>query len=395
MEARMDYAAIEDRYNSGVNYKRGVTMVRGLGARLWDDTGREYIDGAGGYGVANVGHCNPAVVRAIEEQARTLITCPEIFHNDKRALLMRRLAEVTPAGLDHVFLCNSGTEANEAAIKFARVATGRTGLVGAMRGFHGRTVGSLSLTWEKQYREPFEPLMPHVKHVPFNNLAALAEVVDDQTAAVLLEVVQGEGGVRPGTEEYVQGARKLCTDRGALLIVDEVQTGFGRTGRMFACEHFDVVPDILSMGKGIAGGVPMGATACTDAVRQSLHPGLHGSTFGGNPLACAASLATLQFMEDTGLPRQAAQKGQYFMDRLRAIRSNAIREIRGLGLMIGVECRQKTQPYLEALMAKGVVALPAGSTVVRFLPPLVIDLEDLDAIAQALAEVLATVEAAA
>lgn len=389
MEARVDYAELEDRHTTGIYHKRGLAIVRGLGSRLWDENGREYVDAAAGFGVANVGHCNPVVVQAIEEQARTLITCPDMLYNDKRALAMHRLAQYTPDGLEHIFLNNSGTEANEAAIKFARVATGRTGLVGAMRAFHGRTMGSLSLTWEKQYREPFAPLVPQVKHVPYNNLEALDEAVDDNTAAVILEVVQGEGGVRPGTPEFLQGARRLCTDRGALLIIDEVQTGFGRTGRMFACEHFDLVPDILTMGKSIAGGVPMGATACTAQVRQALHPGLHGSTFGGNPLACAACLAVLQFMEDTGLARQAAQRGQYFFDRLRCIRSSAIREIRGLGLMVGIECKQKVQPYLEGLQERGVIALQAGSTVIRFLPPLVIELEDLDAIVDALAAVLA------
>jgi len=384
-----DYAAIEDRYEAGVYPKRPITLVRGQGARVWDSEGREYIDCAGGHGVANLGHCNPDVARAIQEQAQTLITCPEIFHNDKRALLLRRLAEVTPTGLDHIFLCNSGTEAIEAALKFARIATGRTGIVATMRGFHGRTMGSLSLTWEKQYREPFAPLIPEVKHVPYDRLDAAAEAVDERTAAFVVEIVQGEGGVRPGSRECFEGLRALCDERGALLVVDEVQTGFGRTGRMFACEHHDLLPDIMAMGKAIAGGVPMGATAISSRVRQTLHPGLHGSTFGGNPLACAAALAVLDFMATVGLVRQAAQKGQYFQQRLKAIKSANIREVRGLGLMIGIECRQKVQPYLEALLERGVLALPAGSTVIRFLPPLVIEIDDLDRVADLTAEVLA------
>ena len=389
MATRLDYAALEDTYTAGVYPKRAITLVRGSGAHVWDNEGREYIDCAGGHGVANVGHCNPHVVRAIQEQAQALITCPEIFHNDKRALLLKRLAEITPEGLNYAFLCNSGTEAIEASMKFARVTTGRPGIVATMRGFHGRTMGSLSLTWDKEYREPFAPLVPEVGHVPYNNLDAMAQAVDERTAAVVVEIVQGEGGVRPGSREYFEGVRSLCDERGALLVVDEVQTGFGRTGRMFACEHHEIVPDIMAMGKAIAGGFPMGATALNQRVRQALHPGLHGSTFGGNPLACAAALATLDVLESTGLPRQAMQKGQYFMQRLTAIKSPAIREIRGLGMMIGVECRQKVQPYLEALLAKGVLALPAGSTVIRFLPPLVIELEDLDSVAEAMAEVLA------
>jgi len=383
-----DYAALEDRFEAPVYPKREITLVRGLGAHVWDSQGKEYIDCAGGHGVANIGHCNPEVVRAIADQAATLVTCPEIFHNDKRAQLLQRLAQFTPAGLDHIFLCNSGTEAVEAAIKFARVASGRKGIVATMRGFHGRTMGSLSLTWEKEYREPFQPLLLDVKHVPYNKLDAMEQALDDETAAVVIEIVQGEGGVRPATTEYVQGLRRLCSERGVLLIVDEVQTGFGRTGRMFACEHHDVVPDIMAMGKAIGGGVPMGAVAVNERVRQALHPGLHGSTFGGNPLACAAALASLDFIEVTGLPRQAAQKGQYFLQRLGAIQSSAIREVRGLGLMVGVECRQKVQPYLQALMERGVLALPAGSTVIRFLPPLVIDLDDLDRVADTLAAIL-------
>lgn len=388
MQPNMSYAGLEDHYTAGVYPKRSITVVRGQGAHVWDDAGREYIDCVGGHGVANLGHGNPDVVQAILDQSRTLITCPEVFHNDKRAQMLERLARFTPPGLDHAFLCNSGTEAVEAALKFARVTTGRTGIVAAMRGFHGRTLGSLSLTWEKAYREPFQPLIPGVAHVPYDNLEAVTGAVDGNTAAVVVEVVQGEGGVRPGSAEYLQGLRSLCTERGALLIVDEVQTGFGRTGRMFACEHHDLVPDLMCMGKSIAGGIPMGAVSINRTVREALHPGLHGSTFGGNPLACAASIAVLDYLERTGLPRQAAEKGHYFRDRLRSINSRVIREVRGLGLMIGVECRTKVQPFLETLMGKGVLALPAGSTVLRFLPPLVIELEDIDRVTQAVAEVL-------
>ena len=382
------FAALEERFGSGVYPKRGLTLVRGLGARVWDADGREYIDCVAGHGVANLGHCHPRVVRAIQEQAEALISCSEIFHNDKRALLMERLAQVMPPGLEHFFFCNSGAEAIEAAIKFARLATGRKGLVAMMRGFHGRTMGSLSLTWEKDYREPFEPLVPGVRHIPYNNLEAAAQAIDKDVAAVVVEPVQGEGGVRPAAEGYLEGLRKLCLERGALLILDEVQTGFGRTGRLFACEHYGVVPDMLAMGKAIAGGVPMGAVAFTEEVRRALGPGKHGSTFGGNPLACAAALATLEELQSTGLARQAAEKGLYFLQRLRAIAAPAIREVRGLGLMVGVECRQKVQPYLQALMERGVLALPAGATVIRFLPPLVIELEDLDRVADATAEVL-------
>ncbi len=383
----METIALEDRYDSGVFPKREVVIVRGQGGRLWDDQGREYIDCIGGHGVANVGHCHPAVVQAIAHQAAQLITCPQTLYNPVRARLLERLAQIAPAGLERAFLCNSGAEAVEGALKFARLSTGRTNIVAAMKGFHGRTLGALSATWEPHYREPFMPLVPGFSHVPYNKLDDLAQAVDGNTAAVLLEVVQGEGGVNPGAAEYLQGARALCDERGALLILDEVQTGFGRTGKMFACQHYDLRPDLLAVAKGIAGGVPMGAVLLGPAV-QNIKPGVHGNTFGGAPLACAAALAAIGVMVDEDLPGQAAAKGAWMMERLRLIPSRLIREVRGLGLMIGIDLRQRVTPYLKALMDEGVLALPAGSTVLRLLPPLVISQEDLERVAQAIAKVL-------
>lgn len=388
MSSNAQIIAIESRYTSGVYPKREVAIVRGEGARLWDADGREYIDCASGQGVALLGHGRPEIAAALVEQARRLITCPEIFYNDQRAQLLERLIGLAPAGLTRAFLCNSGTEAVEGAIKFARLATGRPGIVAAMRGFHGRTMGALSATWEEKYRQPFEPLVPGFTHIPYNNLGRLAEAVTKQTAAVLLEVIQGEGGVRPGSREFLQGARELCDRAGALLIVDEVQTGFGRTGRWFAVQHHDLRPDLMALAKGIAGGVPMGAVLMTEAVASKIMPGVHGSTFGGNPLACAAALAALDVIEKEDLPRQAAEKGEYFIERLRRIESPKIREVRGLGLLVGVELRERSTPYLQALMRHGVLALPAGPTVVRFLPPLVISRSELDQVADVFAAVL-------
>lgn len=388
MSSNAQIIAIESRYTSGVYPKREVAIVRGEGARLWDADGREYIDCASGQGVALLGHGRPEIAAALVEQARRLITCPEIFYNDQRAQLLERLIGLAPAGLTRAFLCNSGTEAVEGAIKFARLATGRPGIVAAMRGFHGRTMGALSATWEEKYRQPFEPLVPGFTHIPYNNLGRLAEAVTKQTAAVLLEVIQGEGGVRPGSREFLQGARELCDRAGALLIVDEVQTGFGRTGRWFAVQHHDLRPDLMALAKGIAGGVPMGAVLMTEAVASKIMPGVHGSTFGGNPLACAAALAALDVIEKEDLPRQAAEKGEYFIGRLRRIESPKIREVRGLGLLVGVELRERSTPYLQALMRHGVLALPAGPTVVRFLPPLVISRSELDQVADVFAAVL-------
>src|SRR5579885_3106020 len=251
----------ETRYAAGGSYKRPIRLVRGEGAVVFDDQGQRYIDCVGGIAVANVGHANPRVAAAIAQQATRLISCPELFHNDVRAAYLERLVAALPAGMNRVFLCNSGTEAIEAAIKFARFSTGRTQILAAMRGFHGRTLGALSATWELQYRAPFEPLVPDYEHVRYNDLAALEAAITDRTAALILEVVQGEGGVRPASPEYLQTAARLCQERGALLIVDEIQTGFGRTGRMWACEHAGITPDLLCLAKGIAGGVPMGAAA--------------------------------------------------------------------------------------------------------------------------------------
>jgi acetylornithine/LysW-gamma-L-lysine aminotransferase len=313
------------------------------------------------------------------------VTCPGIFYNDQRAALLARLAELT--GMQRAFLCNSGAEAVEGAFKFARLGTGRAGIVAAMRGFHGRTMGALSATWKKEYRQPFEPLVPGFTHVPYDRIEAMDGAVTDGTAAVIVEAVQGEGGVRPASEGYLGKLKSLCEERGALLIVDEVQTGFGRTGRMFAFQHHGIQPDILCLAKGLAGGVPMGAIVLGPKV-TGIHSGVHGSTFGGNPLSCAAALATTQVLVSEDLPAQAETKGAYLREQLAQIQAPVIRQVRGLGLMIGIEVRTRARPYLEGLLASGVLALPAGPTVIRLLPPLVIEQDELDIVIAALERVL-------
>jgi len=383
----MNHRQREDQFSVGVYQKRDLVIVRGEGARVWDETGREYVDCVAGIGVANVGHCHPAVVAAIQAQAARLITCNELFYNDARALCLERLDRITPEGINRFFLCNSGTEAVEGAIKFARMATGRKHVVAAMRGYHGKTLGSLSATWERKYKEPFAPLVPDFSHVPYNNIAEFEKAIDDRTAAVILEPVQGEGGVRPATSEFLQAIRRICDQKGALLIIDEIQTGFGRTGRLFACEHFGVLPDIITMAKGIAGGVPMGAIGIDRRVGE-IEKQSHTSTFGGNPLACAAAVAAIDVLTGEDLPRRAAETGAYFVRRLREIESPRIREIRGLGLMIGIEMKDKAGPVAQALMQEGVLALLAGTTVLRFLPPLVITREQVDRAVESLTRVL-------
>ena len=381
---------VENTYTSGVYGKRGVAIVRGSGASLWDAEGREYLDCTAGYGVANIGHGRVEIAAALAEQAQRLITCPEIFYNDIRGGLLERLAQLTPAGLDHIFLCNSGTEAVEGAFKFARLATGRTGIIATLRSFHGRTMGALSATWEPHYREPFAPLLPGVTHMRYNNLAAAEAAITEETAAVIIELVQGEGGVHVADEAYIQGLATLCHERGALLIVDEVQTGFGRTGRLFACEHYDLQPDILCLAKSIAGGVPMGAVCLGPRVIESgrITKGVHGSTFGGNPLACAAALTTLDILEREALAQRAATLGAYALERLRAISSPLIREVRGRGLLLGIELTRRAQPYLEVLFTRGILALQAGPNVIRLLPPLVITEAQLEHVLDIVEEIL-------
>jgi LysW-gamma-L-lysine/LysW-L-ornithine aminotransferase len=383
--------ALENAHTSGLYNKHPVAILKGRGALVWDAAGREFIDCVTGHGVAALGHAHPEVTQAIAEQAALLVTCPESYYTPKRAELAEQLAALVP-GMSRVFFCNSGAEAVEAALKFARYSTGRTQIVAAMRGFHGRTFGALSATWKKSYRQPFEPLVPGFSHVPFNQVEPLEKAVTEETAALLLEPVQGEGGVYPVQPEFLEAAQALCRERGALLIADEVQTGMGRTGKMFAFEHFGVQPDLLCLAKSIAGGVPMGAVLIGPRVNE-LKPGLHYTTFGGNPLACAAALAVLRVMQRDGLPQQAAEKGRYFMDCLRQIDSPSVREVRGLGLMTGIELKRKAAPVLEALMQRGVLALSGGLSVVRFLPPLIIDYPQLDRVVSAVRASLAAVEA--
>jgi acetylornithine/LysW-gamma-L-lysine aminotransferase len=289
--------------------------------------------------------------------------------------------------MQRIFLCNSGAEAVEASLKFARLSTGRTNVVATVRGFHGRTMGALSATYEPKYRDPFKPLVPGFTHVPYNNLDAMKEAVTEETAAILVEPIQGEGGVHPGSVDYLHGLRQLADERGTLLIFDEVQTGFGRTGKWFALEHSGVTPDLLAMGKAIGGGVPMGAVGIGNDIKN-IAPGVHGTTFGGNPLACAAGIASLAEMKRLNIPQMAAEKGAYLKECLEEINSPMIREVRGLGLMLGMELKTKSAPYLRALQTEGVLAIPAGMNVLRLLPPAVITREQMDTVIDKITKVL-------
>ena len=387
----MNLAAVEEAILGGTTARRNDTVIaRGEGCWLFDTNGRRYLDLTSAQGVTMLGHCHPALSRAIAEQAQTLISCPNFLYNDVRARFAAKLTEVLPPHLSHVFLANSGAEAIDGALKFARLTTGRTRSIAFRSAFHGRTVGAVSLTWEKKYREPFQPLLD-VTHLPYNNLAAVEEALDESVGAVFLEIVQGEGGVNIGDGNFLRGVERLCRERGALLVIDEIQTGFGRTGRWFGFEHHGLAPDMICLAKGLGAGFPMGAIAYTDRVQDSLYPGAHGSTFGGNPLASAAGLAAIETYQADGLIERSAVMGDHFLRRLREELADVVlvRDIRGIGLMLAVELRQKAGSYLRALMEEqGVLALPAGPNVIRFLPPLTITEDEVEIGVQALRTVL-------
>lgn len=383
--------AHEEQILGGTTARRGETVfVRGEGCWMVDSDGQRYLDLSSAQGVAMLGHCHPRVTAAIVHQAQTLALCPNYLYNDVRAAFAEALVGVLPTHLPHAFLCNSGAEAVDGALKFARLTTGRQRFVSTTKGFHGRTFGALSVTWEPKYRDGFGPLLD-TTHVPFNDAAAIEAAVTDDTAAVIVEIVQGESGVNLSTAAFIETAARVCRERGALLIADEIQTGFGRTGRWFACEHVGVQPDLLCMAKGLGGGFPMGAVAYTAQVRAALSQGAHGSTFGGSPLACAAGLAAIGAYRDEQLIERSAVMGARMLTGLRERLAGVpvVRDIRGLGLMIAVELRSKVAPVLKRLMVEHrVIALPAGPTILRLLPPLVLSDEEMalgiDAIAASL-----------
>jgi predicted acetylornithine/succinylornithine family transaminase len=357
-------------------YERDLVLVRGKGARLFDAEGRAYLDFAAGIGVNGLGYGDAKVVAAIKRQASQLVHASNLFHTGPASELADRLASL--AFPSKVFFCNSGTEAWEAAIKFARKIgkpQGRSRLLCFENAFHGRTLGALSTTWKAKYREPFEPLVPGVTFLPWNDLAAVEAALDGTVAAVMLEPVQGEGGIRPASPAFLQGLRGLTRDKGALLVLDEVQCGLGRTGKLFAYQHAGIEPDILTLAKPLGGGLPMGATLLREDLAPALAVGDHGSTFGGNPVAAAASLAVLDRLTAPGFLESVGKRGASLVRGLKKIaraRKGTIAEIRGLGLMLGVELTQDATPVVKGLRERGVLATKAGDTVVRLLPPLVI-----------------------
>ncbi|ATW88629.1 acetylornithine/LysW-gamma-L-lysine aminotransferase [Halohasta litchfieldiae] len=370
--------------------EKPIDIDHGEGPFLYSENGTEYLDFGASYAVAPLGHSHPDVTAAIQQQAETLTYVQASYPVDVRTELYERLGDLAPGDLSKVWLCNSGTEANEAAMKFARSATGNSKIVATKRAFHGRTMGALAMTWKKKYKAAFEPLAGDIEFVSYGDEEELADVVDDETAAVFLEPVQGEGGIHPATVDYLESAREVTEDVGAALVFDEIQTGVGRTGTLWACEQAGVVPDILTSAKGIANGMPLGATLCADWIAEDC--GNHGSTFSGGPVVAAAANATLETLMDEDVPGHAAEMGEYMMAEIEAAAGEhdlPVREVRGNGLMIGVEVKRGANRVLRDLAINHqVLALPAGRTVVRFLPPLTIEKDHVDSVVDALTEAL-------
>ena len=372
---------------------RRLAIARGEGARLWDAEGSEYLDFFAGIAVVALGHCHPHVTEAIRRQAGTLVHVSNLYYTEPQVCLAERLS--TASFAERWFFCNCGATAAEAAIKLARrywhvKVSPKPQIISAEQSFHGRTIGALTATGQPKYHEGFGPMLPGFTYVPYNDVDALASAIGPQTGAVMLEPIQGEGGVRVPADDYLAKARALCDERGGLLILDEVQTGMGRTGRLFAHQHAGIAPDIMTLAKALANGVPMGAVGCSEEVSQGFAPGSHASTFGGNPLSAAAALATLDIMLAPGFLDRVQEMGAYMLGGLRELarRHDAIVDVRGKGLMVGVEMRDPVKPVVDALLDRGIIAGPAGPHVLRFLPPLIVGRPEIDRVLETLGNIL-------
>jgi LysW-gamma-L-lysine/LysW-L-ornithine aminotransferase len=381
---------IENRYLANVFSKKQVVLTKGKGVILWDNIGREYIDCASSYGVAALGHCHPKIVSAIKTQAEQLITCHSCYYNDKRAEFIEKLVKITPRGLDKAFLSNSGAESVECAIKLARKATGKTEIIALMGAFHGKTMGALSATWDKKYREPFMPLIPDIKHVAPDDPDKIREAITEKTAAIMMEPIRGEGGVRVPKDGYLHAVREICDEKDVLLIFDEVQTSFGRTGKLFGCQNWNITPDIMCLAKPFAGGLPIGITVAREGIMSQLKVGEHSTTFSGNPMVCSAGCAAIDALLEEKLAEKAAVNGKYFKSQLEVLHAKhkIIKDVRGLGLMLGMELRYDVLGVILKALGKGVLILDAGRTVVRLLPPLVIERSHIDKVIAVLESVI-------
>lgn len=378
-----DIKTLNDRYVVNTYGVRKLALTRGEGVTLWDADGKEYLDFFAGIAVTNLGHCHPAVTNAVCEQARKLVHVSNLYYIEPQVRLAELLSRHCFAA--KWFFCNGGAEANEAAIKLARrywaqKGTPRGTVVSAEQSFHGRTLATITATGQPKYQQGFEPLPKGFKYVPFNDLNAMEQALTPDVGAVLLEPIQGEGGIRIPDPDYLRRVRELCDRKNTLLIFDEVQTGMGRTGHFFAHQHYGVTPDIMTLAKGLANGVPIGAMGCTEDAATGLGPGMHACTFGGNPLSTAAALATVRALTEPGFFEQVRSLGEYFLERLREIAAQhaSVAEVRGVGLMIGIEFKEAAAPVVDKLIDAGVICGTAGPKVLRFVPPLIITTEHVD-----------------
>ena len=381
------------RYVAQTYRRQPLVLVEGKGMYVRDIQGNKYMDFVGGIAVCALGHCHPVVTKAISDQAKKLVHVSNLYYIQPQAELAELLAKITPHGVDKFFFCNSGAEAVEGSFKLAVKHTKRQRIIAMQGSFHGRTAATVGATWHASYREPFAPLIPKVfDFVPFNNLPAVKQAITDQTAAVIVEAIQGEGGVKVPSDDFLPGLRELCDERGVMLICDEIQTGMGRTGKWFACEHWGVKPDIMTMAKALGGGFPIGCFGAKSEVMASFSPGDHASTFGGNPLACAASKAVIKTMMRLKLPQRAEKMGRYFKGRLSELaeKHENVRDVRGLGLMLGVEL--STKPIADSVVAKarekGFLINCTAEKVLRFVPPLIVEREHIDRLIMVLDEIL-------
>ena len=387
----MNTNEIMDMDNEYVMHTYGrqpIALVKGKGSVVWDAEGKSYIDCVAGIAVNNVGHANPKVAEAICNQAKKLIHTSNLYYTEEQVTLAKLLSEISSH--QKAFFCNSGAEANEGAIKLARKHTGKGEIISMNNSFHGRTITTITATGQTKYQKGFGPLTPGFKHVPYNDVEGVADAINSKTAAVLVEPIQGEGGVIVPSKGYLKDLKKLCHDNDVLLIFDEVQTGFGRTGEMFAAQTFKVTPDISTFAKAIAGGFPMGAVMANDDVAESFKPGDHAATFGGSPLACAAAKAAITYILDENLIQKSLENGIYFRKKLDIIKesSSIVKEVRGMGLMIGMELGLDCGDMVDDLREKGIIVNCAAGNVLRFVPPLVINRAQIDTVTSVLDEVL-------
>ncbi|HEX8949014.1 MAG TPA: acetylornithine transaminase [Dissulfurispiraceae bacterium] len=384
-----------DRYLMHTYNRFPVVLRKGRGIRVWSADGKEYLDFVGGIAVNVLGHCHPKVVVAIQKQAQRLIHVSNLYHIEPQIKLARLL--VTHSFADKAFFCNSGAEANEAAIKLARKYAkehfdeSRYEIITALNSFHGRTLATVTATGQEKFQKGFEPLMPGFKYVPFNDIGALESAITQNTCAIMLEPIQGEGGVKIPSDDYLSKVRELCDSHGLLLILDEVQTGIGRTGKLFAYEHYGVTPDIMTLAKGLGGGVPIGAMLATEKVASAFAPGNHASTFGGNPLVCTAAVATLEtILEDGFVLDHCNRMGKYFIERLEQLKGyyEQIIAVRGKGLLIAMELTRDGMPIVKACLERGILINCTGGNILRFMPPLTVEEKDIDHLAETLDELL-------